>query len=106
MLFQHASITARDVIPAKHSGLNSKYCMLVTTNIFIDSTVYDEVYKALTKKSIKSGILQASPHSQTSNLEGFHSVLNHFAPKMVVFKFPGMYCRLVVYSVHFTVCRL
>ena len=76
---------------------NILYTGYINTSIFLDSAVYDEVCKALTKKNIKSGIMQASPHSQTSSLEGFHSVLNHFAPKMVVFKFPGMYCRLVVY---------
>ena len=33
------------------------------------------------------GIQQASPLDQTSCLEGFHSVLNHFAPKMISEKY-------------------
>jgi hypothetical protein len=47
------------------------------------------------EKRLRTGISQASPLAQTSCLEGFHSVLNHFAPKMIAFSFQGMYCRSV-----------
>ena len=40
-----------------------------------------------------NGIKQASPKEQTSCLEGFHSALNQFAPKMVAYSYVGMFCR-------------
>jgi len=58
-----------------------------------DSPVYEKVYAALTNSRFISGIKQASPLSQTSCLEGFHSVLNHFCPKMIAYSFAGMFCR-------------
>ena len=59
----------------------------------IDDFPYEKLVAALGKPGIISGIKQASPISQTSSLEGFHSVVNHFAPKMIGFNFTGMYCR-------------
>ena len=49
--------------------------------------------KALTSDSLKKGIMQASPSAQTDCLEGFHSVLNFFAPKIIAYSYLGMYCR-------------
>lgn len=66
-----------------------------------DSPVYEKMYSALTNTSLVSGIKQASPVSQTSCLEGFHSTLNQFAPKMICFSFIGMYCRHVISALHF-----
>ena len=60
-----------------------------------DSPVYEKVHAALTNSRLISGIKQASPLSQTSCLEGFHSVLNHFCPKMIAYSFAGMFCRWV-----------
>ena len=58
-----------------------------------DSPVYEKVHATLTNSRLISGIKQASPLSQTSCLKGFHSVLNHFCPKMIAYSFDGMFCR-------------
>ena len=60
---------------------------------FLESVVYEKTQAALLNSNLKRGISQASPLSQTSCLEGFHSVLNHFSPKMISYSFAGMYCR-------------
>ena len=55
--------------------------------------MYEKVKKALTADSLKRGIMQAPPSAQTDCLEGFHSVLNLFAPKIIAYSYIGMYCR-------------
>ena len=39
----------------------------------------------LMKPTLVQDIKRASPGSQTSSLEGFHSLVNHFAPKKIGF---------------------
>jgi len=63
--------------------------------------VYEKLCSALTNNSLVKGIKQASPFAQTSCLEGFHSLLNQFAPKMVAYSYAGMYCRHILAVVHF-----
>ncbi len=69
----------------------------MTTNcalfFFTDSPLHKKVCMALTNKSLMKGIKKASPLAQTSCLEGFHSVLNHFSPKMIAYSYIGQYCR-------------
>jgi len=59
----------------------------------LDHAGYEKMKKALTAESLKKGIMQASPLAQTDCLEGFHSVLNLFAPKLIAYSYIGMYCR-------------
>ena len=61
---------------------------------FLDSVVYEKVVAALTDSRLVKTIMQASPIAQTSCLEGFHSVLNHFCPKMISFSYVGMFAGL------------
>ena len=63
------------------------------TWLFIFSSLESLVYESLTNKKLMNGIKQASPTEQTSCLEGFHSTLNQFAPKMVAYSFVGMFFR-------------
>ena len=64
---------------------NPPLCEICYPLYLLESVVYEKVKKVLTKKRLKSGIQKASTIAQTSCLEGFHSVLNHFAPKMIAF---------------------
>ncbi|XP_068673626.1 uncharacterized protein [Montipora foliosa] len=52
---------------------------------------------ALNNPSLVSGIKQTSPEVQTSCLEGFHSTLNQFAPKLIAFSFIGMHIIAALY---------
>ncbi|KAK3711266.1 hypothetical protein QZH41_007880 [Actinostola sp. cb2023] len=54
------------------------------------SEAYCKLYDALTNKTLLKAIKQASPIAQTSSLEGYHSVINQFAPKMLAFSYLGM----------------
>lgn len=49
--------------------------------------VYEKVVAALTDNRLVKAIKQAYLIAQMSCLEGFHSVLNHFCPKMISFSF-------------------
>ena len=69
----------------------------------IDSIVYEKMCSSLNNKRLKKGIMQASPIEQTSCLEGFHSVLNQFSPKMIGYSYRGMYCRY--YLTQAILCR-
>ncbi|XP_067024374.1 uncharacterized protein [Acropora muricata] len=66
-----------------------------------EHTVYEKVKKALSSDSLRKGIQQASPSAQTDCLEGFHSVLNQFAPKIIAYSYLGMYCRHIIAALHF-----
>ena len=59
----------------------------------LGSVSHEKLCYQLTKTRLVNAIKQASPISQTSCLEGFHSLLNHFSPKEIPYSFPGMYCR-------------
>ncbi|KAK3747395.1 hypothetical protein QZH41_012090, partial [Actinostola sp. cb2023] len=66
-----------------------------------ESDAHFKLVSTLTNPRLVSGIMKASPLAQTSCLEGFHSVLNHFSPKMISYSYSGMLCRHILASIHF-----
>ena len=57
------------------------------------SEAYEKLCTELGKKSLIKAIKQASSVEQTSALEGYHSVVNQFAPKMFAFSYLGLLSR-------------
>lgn len=52
-------------------------------------------------KHLCSAIRKMSTGFQTSTLESFHSVINHFAPKMISYSYYGQLCRQHLAALHF-----
>ncbi|CAG2218817.1 unnamed protein product [Mytilus edulis] len=63
--------------------------------------VYEKLQGIVCHWQMKKNIVMLSPGKQTSALEGYHSVINHFAPKMIGFSYHGMLCRLWLAALHF-----
>ncbi|KAK3093915.1 hypothetical protein FSP39_021726 [Pinctada imbricata] len=65
------------------------------------SKAFVELEKIAANTRIKKDIRKLSPGPQTAALEGYHSILNHFAPKMIGFSYEGMLSRLLLAALHF-----
>ena len=59
----------------------------------IDTKAYESLSNILTKNLLLKDIKQMSTSHQTSKLEAYHAVLNHYAPKLTAHSYHGMYCR-------------
>ena len=64
--------------------------------LYTGSDEYEKLVASLSKTSLLHGIKNALPIAQTSCLEGYHSVVNQFAPKMLVYSRTGILCRSVI----------
>ncbi|XP_074646059.1 uncharacterized protein LOC141902298 [Tubulanus polymorphus] len=53
------------------------------------------------KTRVLNQIKSMSSYGQTSNIECFHKIINHFAPKMIHFSYTGMLSRLYVAIMHY-----
>ncbi|XP_078793294.1 uncharacterized protein LOC111948705 isoform X1 [Oryzias latipes] len=65
------------------------------------STLMVKLEKLATTTYLIRDLKQASNREQTSSLEAFHSLLNHYAPKMYAFSYEGQLCRGLLAAMHF-----
>lgn len=61
--------------------------------IYSGTKACEKLYEVICNKQLLVDIKQLSPFQQTSGLESYHSVINHFAPKLLAFSYVGMHCR-------------
>lgn len=60
---------------------------------FPGSEAYEKLVDVLDNTTLIKAVKKSSSNGQTSCLEGYHSVINHFAPKMLAFSYLGMLSR-------------
>jgi solute carrier family 8 (sodium/calcium exchanger) len=54
---------------------------------------FEKLQDVVNSRQMKRDIPKLSPGQQTSSLEGYHSVINHFTPKIIGFSYHRMLCR-------------
>ncbi|XP_071950193.1 uncharacterized protein [Antedon mediterranea] len=71
-------------------------------NFFTPGTECNEkVADILQNKYLMKDVVKLSPLGQTYGVEGFHNLVNHFAPKMFHFGYSGMKSRLLLAVFHY-----
>ena len=68
-------------------------CNTVIICCTIGSKAFEKLSDVVLNNRLMKDVAKLSPHHQTSSLESYHSVVNHFAPKLLAFSHTGMYCR-------------
>ncbi|PIK35763.1 hypothetical protein BSL78_27407 [Apostichopus japonicus] len=63
--------------------------------------VCEKMVQVITAKCLQKDVMQLSSAYQTSNVESFHSVVIHFAPKNTHYSYHGMISRLQLAALHF-----
>ena len=81
-----------------------RYCSTRALKIVIvlqlaGTKAYEGVYAILTAKALVADVRKLSTQHQTSSVEVYHSVVIHFAPKLLVFSYEGMVCRYMLYTI-------
>ena len=61
----------------------------------------DKIEAIVLANTLQRDIVKLSPAEQTFPVEAYHSVINNFAPKILVFSYHGMYCRLLLAALHY-----
>jgi len=57
----------------------------MNTVMIVGGKTYEKLSDVVLSKGIMMDIKKLSPHHQTSSLESYHSVMNHFAPQQLAF---------------------
>ncbi|XP_065067015.1 uncharacterized protein LOC135692760 isoform X2 [Rhopilema esculentum] len=65
------------------------------------TTAYDKIQPILMNQSLLQDIAKLSSNAQTSCLEGYHSTLNQWHPKMTHYSWIGSLCRHIMAVSHF-----
>ena len=68
-------------------------CSYLTCINIVGSKAFELLYDVMSDKQQLEDIPKLSPLKQTSSLQSYHSVINHFAPKLMAFSYVGMHCR-------------
>ena len=66
-----------------------------------DSEPCDALENIVLDKTLFMDVANSSAFGQTSPVEGYHSLINQFAPKMYHFSFLGLKTRLLLAAMHF-----
>ena len=90
-MFSENKIQVNCILTLGFKAMNSLHSILVP--FILASEAYEKMCTALNKTSLTKGIEKASSVEQTSCLEGYHSVVNQFAPKMLAYSYLGMLGR-------------
>ena len=64
-------------------------------SLYADTKPSEKLTPLLTNANLTKDIGRLCPSYQTSSLESYHSVVNHFAPKSTAFPYLGMECRCI-----------
>ena len=65
------------------------------------SKAFEKLQDVLLNKRLLNDIERLSPKYQTSEVEGYHSVLIHFCLKSTVFSYKAMFVRLCLAEIHY-----
>ena len=65
-------------------------------HIQLGTKASEKLYDIICNTRLLADVRKLSPQQQTSSLESYHSVVNHFAPKLLAFSYIGMHCRYVI----------
>lgn len=65
-------------------------------NLITGSKACEKLRDIVSSKYLIKDMRKLSSYYQTSSLESYHSVVNHFAPKLLAFSYTGIHCRLLL----------
>ncbi|XP_071834545.1 uncharacterized protein [Apostichopus japonicus] len=84
-----------------HPRLDAEGRLKVWVQNVLDSKVAEELIRILQSASVMRGVKKMSPIHQTSSVENFHMVINHFSPKMMAYSYQSMLCRFYLESMYY-----